>query len=110
MYISYKICAFSMLCYIFGMYLYAYAVYCVHVCTYLRLQHMYICTICVQANSAIMELPFARTILYLCPPQNGMTALMMACEHDQMEVVKKLLEMKADPNILDNVCIVYIRM
>ena len=81
----------------------AYAVYSVHVC-------ICICILCVQTKNATMKLPFAHAIVYLCPPQNGMTALMMACEHDQMEVVKKLLEMKADPNILDNVRIVYMCM
>ena len=70
--------------------------------------HLHLYIIFVQTKNATMKLPFAHATVYLCPPQNGMTALMMACEHDQMEVVKKLLEMKADPNILDNVRIVYI--
>ena len=44
-------------------------------------------------------------IVYVCCIQEGLTSLMLATNNGHAEVVKELLDAKADPNLTDKVIV-----
>ena len=44
-------------------------------------------------------------IMYICYLQEGLTSLMLAIQNGHVDVVKALLDAKANPNISDKVCL-----